>query len=168
MITCRSSTPLPVAFAALVLFGCEPSAQRSDPNAPTSSAVVVPPSPPETASASPPATSSAATGASSPTPVASAADGGAAGTSVQTLFVDARKVACEGGAGPMRCLQVRSAENEPWRRFYSSIEGFTYEEGNAYELRVTSGDVAKPPADAPSRKYKLVEIVSKRKMDAGL
>ncbi len=45
--------------------------------------------------------------------------------------------------------------------FYDQIEGFEYEEGYEYELRVKEETVENPPADASSRKWTLVEVVSK-------
>ncbi|TKD08934.1 DUF4377 domain-containing protein [Polyangium fumosum] len=59
--------------------------------------------------------------------------------------------------------QVREADNKEWERFYGRIEGFPYEEGYAYELRVKREPVANPPADASSVKTRLVKIVSKKK-----
>ncbi|MDI1429377.1 DUF4377 domain-containing protein [Polyangium sorediatum] len=79
-----------------------------------------------------------------------------------TLFVHAERVDCM-GVGPMRCMQVREAENKEWERFYDRIEGFSYEEGYAYELRVKREPVANPPADGSSERTLLVKIVSKKK-----
>lgn len=80
----------------------------------------------------------------------------------KTIFVREERVDCE-GEGPMLCMQVREAESEEWTLFYGRIEGFSYEEGYAYELRVNTEEVKAPPADRPSRKVRLVEIVSKTK-----
>ncbi|MDI1446572.1 DUF4377 domain-containing protein [Polyangium sp. 6x1] len=86
----------------------------------------------------------------------------AAKTGEKTLFVHEEKVDCM-GVGPMRCMQVREAGKKEWERFYGRIEGFTYEEGYAYELRVKVETVANPPADGSSRRTVLVKIVSKTK-----
>lgn len=67
----------------------------------------------------------------------------------------------------MKCLQVRESPDAPWRNFFGRIEGFEYEEGNAYELRVEVTPVPSPPADAPNQRYRLIEIVSKRKVEGG-
>jgi hypothetical protein len=72
---------------------------------------------------------------------------------------------CQGEAA-MKCLQVRESRDAPWRNFFGRIEGFEYEEGNAYELRVEVTPVPSPPADAPNQRYRLVEIVSKSKVEA--
>lgn len=70
---------------------------------------------------------------------------------------------CEGEV-PMKCLQVRSKESEPWTLFYSKIEGFTYVEGTRYKLEVTTQPRPNAPQDASSLKYKLVKIVSEEKV----
>lgn len=82
---------------------------------------------------------------------------------VKTLFVHEARVDCE-GEGPRKCLQVRESESDEWTFFYSTIEGFDYEEGTRYELRVSVEEVPNPPADASSLRYVLVEIVSQEKV----
>lgn len=83
----------------------------------------------------------------------------------KTLFVHEERVDCEGVA-PRRCLQVRESESEEWTYFYSTIEGFDYEEGTRYELLVSIEEVPNPPADASSLRYTLVEIVSAERVSA--
>jgi len=80
-----------------------------------------------------------------------------------TLLVREQRVDCQ-GEGATRCLQVRQSESEPWRNLYAPIEGFDYEESNAYELRVAVTQTPHPPADAPSLRYRLIEVISKRKV----
>jgi hypothetical protein len=82
------------------------------------------------------------------------------GDSVRTFFVSHTKVDCVGVA-PMKCLQIRESRGADWTLFYSQIEGFDYEEGYDYELRVRLEEVENPPADAASIRYELVELVSK-------
>jgi hypothetical protein len=81
----------------------------------------------------------------------------------KALFVRDVRADCE-GEGPMKCLQVRESESEPWALFYASIAGFTYEESYAYELRVKPDESAKPAAGGASRRYRLVTVVSKTKI----
>lgn len=81
---------------------------------------------------------------------------------VQTLFVREQLADCQGEA-PMKCLQVREVETAEWRNLYAPIEGFEHEAGHAYELRVEVSQVAKPPADGSSLRYRLLEVVSKQK-----
>lgn len=83
-------------------------------------------------------------------------------TPALTLFVGDREVDCE-GEGPMKCLRIKRSADGEWELLYSRIEGFTHEVGHEYELRVSREEVAKPLADGPSAKYRLVEVVSKKK-----
>ena len=80
-----------------------------------------------------------------------------------TLFVREQRVECQ-GEGARRCLQVRESESDPWRNLYATIEGFDYEESNAYQLRVEVTQASRPPADAASLRYRLLEVVNKRKV----
>lgn len=124
--------------------GCEPSA--------TQSSAIVP------------------MGASSEQPVADAApvqstpkEGSPRKTWDKTIFVREKRVDCE-GEGPRLCLQVRATNSEEWQLFYGRIEGFSYEEGFLYELRVKVEGVQSPPADGSSQRLHLVEVVSKQKV----
>src|SRR5690606_36537706 len=85
----------------------------------------------------------------------------AAAPSQKTLFVRETLVDCE-GEGPMKCMQVRESPTGEWTLFYGSIEGFSYEPGYRYELRVETGSSSTGgAADAPKGKTRLVEVVSK-------
>lgn len=44
------------------------------------------------------------------------------------------------------------------------IEGFEYEEGYEYRVRVTITTLSTPPADGPIETYKLIDILSKDKI----
>jgi len=63
------------------------------------------------------------------------------------------------GVAPMQCLQVRERANQPWQHHYGDIEGFQFEPGTAYRLRISEIKVANPPADAPDRRWVLETIV---------
>ncbi|RXM38438.1 hypothetical protein BOQ62_17625 [Chryseobacterium sp. CH21] len=63
----------------------------------------------------------------------------------------------------MQCMQVKESAAADWTNFYSKIEGFTYEPGYEYVLKVKTEKIANPPADASSIKYTLIEQVSKTK-----
>lgn len=79
-------------------------------------------------------------------------------------WINSSKMDCV-GVGPMSCLQIqRGAEIDPgsWEFFYSSIQGFEYKPGNIYQIKVKITDREPPiPADASSKIYQLVEILSK-------
>jgi hypothetical protein len=85
---------------------------------------------------------------------------GGDGDMIKTLYVSSELVDCE-GVGPQQCMQVRSAPDEPWELFYDQIDGFTFEPGFTYELRVRVTAVDNPPADASSLRYTLVDVVDK-------
>jgi hypothetical protein len=113
-----------------------------------------------------PAPSGSAAGGSSsaplPDPAPSASASAAPAPSGLTLFVDSKMVDCE-GVGPMRCLRIRKAPTEEWELLYDSIVGFVHEEPNLYELRVEKRPVPGGRTDAPSFRYHLLEVVSKRR-----
>jgi len=77
------------------------------------------------------------------------------------LYVAPEKVTC---FGPFErtCLQVRESPDDPWQLFYDSIEGFDWEAGFSYRIRVAWSEVSPVPADGSSRRYRLVRVLSKR------
>jgi len=78
----------------------------------------------------------------------------------KTLYVAHFKVDCV-GVGPMECMQIRETPDGDWQMFYDRIEGFEYEEGYEYELKVHTEKVENPPMDASSLRWILDEVVSK-------
>lgn len=80
------------------------------------------------------------------------------------FWVNSSKLPCT-GVGPMSCLQIQENDNieeGKWNFFYSNIEGFEYQPGNIYRLRVKVNKMEEPiPADASSLRYELVEILEK-------
>jgi hypothetical protein len=77
-----------------------------------------------------------------------------------TLEVAEQRVPCV-GMFPRECLQARERSDAPWELFYDPIEGFTYEPGFRYVLRVAERRVPDPPADGSSLAYRLLLVVSK-------
>lgn len=65
---------------------------------------------------------------------------------------------------PIECMRVMSEDNPGvWQPLgFGSIEGFTYERGHEYELRVRRTILANPPMDAHDRTYSLVRILYDR------
>ena len=90
--------------------------------------------------------------------------GGRAEAALRTIEVDSRLAECS-GVGPMQCLQVRDAADQPWRLFYGQIEGFTFEPGYRYRLQVEEIPVANPPADGSSIRTVLREQTRKVAME---
>lgn len=62
------------------------------------------------------------------------------------------------------CERAREREDAPWETRLDGIEGFSYEWGFIYELRVRENRIYNPPADTSSIRTELVELVSKEKM----
>ena len=76
------------------------------------------------------------------------------GSDVVVLTVGPEEVDCV-GSRPQKCLVVDGSN------FYSHIEGFVFEPGYEYVLKVKRRKVDNPPADASSIKYKLIRVVSR-------
>ncbi|KFE98003.1 hypothetical protein IX39_16490 [Chryseobacterium formosense] len=84
------------------------------------------------------------------------------GKDEKTMIIASETTDCTGVA-PMKCLQVKEKESDSWGNFYSNIEGFTYEPGFEYVLKVKTEKIENPPMDGSSIKYTLVKQVSKTK-----
>ena len=79
---------------------------------------------------------------------------------VLTLFVGPDYAECM-TLVPTTCLQVRFDPTGNWENFSDPIEGFEFEQGFYYQLRVRRIHIADPPADASSFRWILFELVSK-------
>lgn len=82
----------------------------------------------------------------------------------KTYWVNSYKVDCVGVA-PMKCLLVQRGESVvegQWQNFYSNIEGFEFEPGFIYKLKVKEEKLENVPADASSVKYTLVKVIEKK------
>lgn len=79
------------------------------------------------------------------------------------LIVNSEKVDCM-GVSPMRCLQVKKDGETEWENFYDAIEGFNFEAGYLYTLKVNSQKIPEQqvPADGSNIKYTLVKILEKQ------
>jgi len=82
------------------------------------------------------------------------------GEGILTIDVAASRVPCQ-GAFPQECFQVRQQPNTTWTLFYDSIEGFDYEVGFEYTIRVGRRAVPNPPADGSSFAYRLLSLLRK-------
>ena len=73
------------------------------------------------------------------------------------------------GVGPQKCLLVKHQGADGWEFWYSGIEGFEYQPGYEYVLKIRKEKVTNPAADRSGIKYVLVEVVSKtEKVSEGL
>lgn len=71
------------------------------------------------------------------------------------------------GEGLYLVYLVQEGENiggEDWSYLYDEVEGFKYEPGYVYDIKVRKVEVENPPADASSIKYILVNVRSKEKV----
>ncbi len=80
---------------------------------------------------------------------------------LRTLYVAAQRVDCT-GVGPQTCYQVRLTPQESWNLYYGEIEGFDYEAGYEYKIKVEKIFNTNPPADAAGFRYQLVEVLDKK------
>ena len=67
------------------------------------------------------------------------------------------------------CLLVQEGDQigtDDWSLFYyeDSIEGFDYEPGYIYHLKVKKKKIKNPPMDGSSISYRLVRVMSKEKV----
>ena len=148
----RRLAPAWLGLTALLGVGCTPQPPTTGPTASAAATETLAPTT-AAAAASGPSTPSSAEATAAPT----------ASPRGETLFVREKRADCV-GEGPMTCLQVRASETAEWTLLYQPIEGFTYEEGTAYELRIERKPKPNAPADGSSLRYRLVEIVSQRKV----
>jgi hypothetical protein len=81
----------------------------------------------------------------------------------KTLFVRELLADCQGESA-RKCMQTRGSESDEWTFFYANIDGFEYAPGHRYELRVEVTSQPNPPSDSSSLRYRLLEIVSKKKI----
>lgn len=90
------------------------------------------------------------------------ASSNASGDNEKTFIIGPETADCTGVA-PMKCLQVKEKPTDSWTNFYTNIEGFTYEPGYEYVLKVKTEKLENVPADASSIKYTLIKQISKMK-----
>src|SRR5690606_4352006 len=72
------------------------------------------------------------------------------------------------GEGLFLTLLVQENNNigsDSWTKFYNSIEGFNYQPGFIYDVKVLVEPVNNPPADGSSLKYTLLEIKTTQEVD---
>lgn len=65
------------------------------------------------------------------------------------------------GVAPMLCLQVRSQPGAAWELHYGEIEGFDWQVGVEYVIRVREYAVDNPPADGSSLRWVLEEVLER-------
>ncbi len=83
----------------------------------------------------------------------------------ETFWINSAKVDCV-GVSPMTCLQIQKSNvivYKAWQNFYTKIEGFEYEPGYIYRVKVAveSLNPKTVPADASAKRYELIEVLEK-------
>ena len=69
------------------------------------------------------------------------------------------------GEFPIECMLVKEQGEDEYRPLaFCGIQGFEYEKGYEYDLRVNKTTLANPPADGSIYKYQLVRVVEKRQV----
>lgn len=58
-------------------------------------------------------------------------------------------------------LLVKANDDTSWRALYGGIEGFEYQPGYEYRLRIKAEQLPDPPQDGSSIRYTLLEQISK-------
>ena len=77
------------------------------------------------------------------------------------LRVNSYTETCQ-GLIEMQCLLVQEGDQigtDGWEFFYTTIDGFAYEEGFLYDLDVKITEIENPPADASSLRYELIKLI---------
>lgn len=84
-------------------------------------------------------------------------------SSQEILYIAPQKQDCI-GLIPMECFLVKKTIDQPeWEYFYENIQGFNFEEGYAYKIKVKVKDLKSVPADASSKEYILLKLIEKKK-----
>lgn len=76
------------------------------------------------------------------------------------MDVASQRVPCTGLA-PQECFRVREHPDTTWTLFYDAIEGFSFEPGFEYTIRVRVTRITNPPQDGSSAAYRLIAILRK-------
>jgi heat shock protein HslJ len=76
------------------------------------------------------------------------------------VHVAGQRAPCTGVA-PMLCLQVRTQPGAAWQLHYGEIEGFDWQVGVEYVIRVREYTVQNPPADGSSLRWVLEEVLER-------
>lgn len=82
---------------------------------------------------------------------------------IETIQVDSQLADCT-GVGPMKCMRVKKSNSREWEFFYNGIIGFEFKPGYRYKLRVAVSKVKSPAADASRLSYRLVKVLSKKRV----
>ncbi|WP_434778810.1 DUF4377 domain-containing protein [Neisseria sp. Ec49-e6-T10] len=63
------------------------------------------------------------------------------------------------GVAPMKCMQIKEQNSNEWTLLYNQINGFNYQPGYQYTLKVKVDKWENAPADASSEIWSLVKVL---------
>lgn len=78
----------------------------------------------------------------------------------ETWEVQASEQECHGAFDTTLCLVTRAGASSPWEYSYG-IDGFHYEMGNRYQVRVRLTALSNPPIDGPDVEIELEDVLAK-------
>jgi len=76
------------------------------------------------------------------------------------LFIASSQVDCE-NPFPQKCFLVKESADSEYEYFYDAIEGFSYENGYYYTVRVGVTEIENPPVDGAGFRYELIDVIEK-------
>lgn len=79
-----------------------------------------------------------------------------------TLYIAPKQVNCTTVA-PMKCFRAKEKSNDEWRLFYDRIEGFDFQKGYYYILKVRRTKIENPPKATSSLRWELIEVMKRTK-----
>jgi hypothetical protein len=87
---------------------------------------------------------------------------GQTSTPIKQLVIEVAPVQVDCmGVAPMKCMQYREKGAADWLNYYGAIEGFEFQEGYHYTLKISEYKVDNPPADASSLRWVLDQVVER-------
>jgi hypothetical protein len=63
--------------------------------------------------------------------------------------------------GQVECMQIKTPGSQNWEPNCTAIEGFNYERGHTYAIRVRIYIIKDPPQDSSNRRYVLDKVLRK-------
>jgi hypothetical protein len=84
----------------------------------------------------------------------------APGYLVRVLEIAPAKVECY-GVFLQECFQIRDVGAAEWELMFESIDGFSFEQGFSYVVRVERTTIENPVPDGPGYRWRLLELISR-------
>ncbi|MGF6710637.1 hypothetical protein QFZ41_001601 [Luteibacter sp. W1I16] len=81
------------------------------------------------------------------------------GSRSRLLYIAAAKAPCTNGVMKTECFQYREEATDSWQLTYVPIEGFDWQPGNEYLLKITEVHAKDAPADASRVTWHVDKVV---------